>query len=260
MADNPDVYHVEYSHFGGRDDLAAAFRQGLHAVPHVPSGDCATDHTAQSAYTIAGHRAGRVACFRTTQIGPTKEQPNAKVQAIVSGRSYIQWSDDRVLIYAVAYRNDLGDLPMYQWWVSTPGPVESGSILVPKDAQPLHAGNPNHFPAFPTGTYVKTIKNNLYPGRWKQIITGSDTQGQYKTIGSISEIGYWALGKGDEFIIWTPYGPCAAVGFGVYRFHLKEPSPGHIYASFHFISDACGYSGPPNGTYWSQGLPYRRVG
>ena len=84
MLGNPGVYHVEYSHFGGRDDLAAAFQQGLHAVPHVPSGDCATDHTAQGAYTIAGHRAGRVACFRTTQIGPTKEQPNAKVQAIVS--------------------------------------------------------------------------------------------------------------------------------------------------------------------------------
>jgi adenylate/guanylate cyclase family protein len=258
MLDNPDVYHVEYSHFGSSDDLAAAFQQGLHGVPRVPTGDCATDHTARGVYTISGQRAGQVACFRTTQNGPTKEKPNG-LKAIASSRSYMEWSDDRVLVYAVAYRNDLGDLPMYQWWVSSAGPVESGSVLLPKDTRPLHASTPDHFPGFATGTYVKTIKNNLDPGRWKQIITGSAMQGQYKTVGPFSEDGYWALGKRDEFDIWTPYGPCANVGFGVYQFHLREPTPGHIFASFHFISDACGYTGPPNGTEWSHGPPYRRV-
>jgi hypothetical protein len=228
MQGNPLVVHVQYSQFFNSDDMNAAFDEGLHAVSVSP-GDCSTDHEARGSYSIGGRKSGQVACFQS------------------SDGSYIDWTDNRVLVYTSAYRTDLADEDLDVWWASAPGPVPPGSPFIGKDA-------PTFFPRVFNGTYTKTISNGPKAGSWKEVLNS----GRYATFvdGTLEERGFYGLGKDHQWVIWAPTGPCAGVGFGVYRWrYLPNPSPGRIFLEFDFIRDACG--GPP--TEWSGGPPWLKV-
>jgi TolB protein len=43
-------------------------------------------------------------------------------------QSHLEWTDDNTSIYAHAVRNDLGDLSLYEWWLTSAGPVPPGDV------------------------------------------------------------------------------------------------------------------------------------
>jgi hypothetical protein len=122
----PEV-EVLYELFPTQDDMNAAFQQSVNSR-QAPHGDCATDTTAVSRYTIGGDRAGRVLCYTAEQVG------GFGTPAVTPHQSHIEWTDENVSIYAHAVRKDLADLSLYQWWLSSSGPVPAGDgVTVEKD-------------------------------------------------------------------------------------------------------------------------------
>jgi len=111
---------------------------------------------------------------------------------------------------------------------------------------------------------VKNIRNapdQSREGRWRVRLTGQDTEGRYATFtsGLFVERGFWALGKGSEFFIWAPTGPCAGVGYGEFHWSLARPDPsGPIFLKFDYIRDACNVSGT-KGTEWTFGPDFERI-
>ena len=104
-----DELQVLYELFPTQADMNAAL-QGSVNSRQAPNGECATDRLAVNRYTIGGQRAGRVLCYTITGEG---------------GQSHIEWTDENSSIYAHAVRKDLGDLSLYEWWLSSSGPVAS---------------------------------------------------------------------------------------------------------------------------------------
>ena len=126
---------VLYELFATRDAMDAAFQINANTTG-APAGDCSAEHKAVSPYTIDGERAGRVLCY-------TVEPGEFGVAAGERDRSHIEWTQENGLIYAHAVRNDLGDLSLYEWWLSSAGPiVPAGSDpeLSTKDA-PASSGS-----------------------------------------------------------------------------------------------------------------------
>ncbi len=106
---------VLYELFATRDAMDAAFQINANTTG-VPGGDCSAEHEAMSPYTIGGERAGRVLCYTAA----------ASEFDVLSGepdRSHIEWTQENGLIYAHAVRNDLGDLSLYEWWLTSAGPI-----------------------------------------------------------------------------------------------------------------------------------------
>jgi serine/threonine-protein kinase len=94
-----------YELFGSRDRLNVAFGNRANRAGTF-GGDCATDHEAQNPYTVSGEGRGRVMCHRT------------------DGKSMIAWTDENLLVLGQAIRDDLGDLSLYEWWI-TAGPIDA---------------------------------------------------------------------------------------------------------------------------------------
>jgi hypothetical protein len=46
-------------------------------------------------------------------------------------QSHIEWTDENASIYAHAIRNDLGDLSLYEWWLTSSGPRVPAEDSVP---------------------------------------------------------------------------------------------------------------------------------
>jgi hypothetical protein len=72
------------------------------------SGDCKKDQVAESTYTREKNTVGHLVCYRE------------------GGKSYILWTYDKLAIAGAAYRNDLNDATLYQWW-TTAGPLDPGA-------------------------------------------------------------------------------------------------------------------------------------
>ena len=107
-----DDVEVLYEQFPTQDLMNAAFQQNANGTS-APEGECATEHLAVSSYTVGGEPAGRVLCYTVS------------VDRV--DRSHIEWTDENATIYAHAVRDDLGDLSLYEWWLSSAGPtVPSG--------------------------------------------------------------------------------------------------------------------------------------
>ena len=101
---------VLYQLFPSRDEMDEAFQTRAN-TNEAPEGECATDHLAVTSYSIGGEPAGRVLCY-TLVIDDTET-------------SHIQWTDENSAIFAHAIRNDQADLTLYEWWLSSSGPVAS---------------------------------------------------------------------------------------------------------------------------------------
>jgi predicted Ser/Thr protein kinase len=95
---------VTYSLFDSATAMDDWFNQSIGVVQAFP-GDCAIDHKAEGTYTIDLVQAGRVLCY--TQ----------------AGASYIEWTDEGLLIYGAASREDLSDQDLYVWWADEAGPL-----------------------------------------------------------------------------------------------------------------------------------------
>jgi DNA-binding SARP family transcriptional activator/tRNA A-37 threonylcarbamoyl transferase component Bud32 len=110
---------VLYELFPNRDLMNAAFQINAN-INRAPDGECATDPLAVTPYTIDGESAGRVLCYTMalsegpSQFGGPKKQT-----------SHLEWTDENSAIYAHAIRNDLGDLTLYEWWLTSSGPLTS---------------------------------------------------------------------------------------------------------------------------------------
>jgi TolB protein len=118
-----------YELFGSRDRMDVAFGNRANQAGTF-GGDCATDHEAQNPYTVGGEGRGRVMCFRT------------------DGESTIAWTDENLLVLGQAIRDDLGDLSLYEWWI-TAGPTDP-------DTAPEKDGG-SAAAAFPQTTVVSDV-------------------------------------------------------------------------------------------------------
>jgi serine/threonine protein kinase/DNA-binding SARP family transcriptional activator len=125
---------VLYELFPTRDLMDAAF-QGNANSQQAPSGECAKDRLAVTRYTIEGEPAGRVLCY----IIERSDEPDLLGSGGLPDQAHIEWTDQNSLIYAHAVRNDLGDLALYEWWLSSSGPVPTGSETAAKDRPPAAA-------------------------------------------------------------------------------------------------------------------------
>jgi hypothetical protein len=77
------------------------------SIPHG-SGNCKKDQVAEGTYTREGNAAGHLVCYRD------------------GGKSYTLWTNDKLTIAGAAYRNDLNDATLYQWWTNA-GPLDPGT-------------------------------------------------------------------------------------------------------------------------------------
>jgi serine/threonine protein kinase/DNA-binding SARP family transcriptional activator len=101
---------VLYELFPTQSDMNNAIQAGVNSH-QAPKGQCATETLAVTPYTIGGSRAGRVLCYT--------------LKRDEGDESHIEWTYEDSSIYAHAVRNDLADLSLYDWWLSTSGPVAS---------------------------------------------------------------------------------------------------------------------------------------
>ena len=115
-----------YELFQTRDEMNAAFEVNA-SNKQAPDGECAIDHLAVTPYSIEGENAGRVLCYTVERGSFTRESPD---------QSHIEWTDENASIYAHAIRNDLGDLSLYEWWLTSSGPVLPTEGAVPKKDPP----------------------------------------------------------------------------------------------------------------------------
>jgi tRNA A-37 threonylcarbamoyl transferase component Bud32 len=137
---------VLYELFPTRDLMDKAFQVNVNNRT-ATQGECATDHQAVSPYSIGGEPAGRVLCYTV------EPETNAAGVAPQPDRSHIEWTDDNSSIYAHAVRNDLGDLSLYDWWLSASGPViSSGDATATEKDAPSSLG-----PQLRDGSYVISL-------------------------------------------------------------------------------------------------------
>ena len=112
---------VLYQLFQTRDEMDEALQVNVNNK-RAPDGDCATDTLAVGAYTVGNEPSGRVLCYTVER----NQQPGIFGSGNLPDQSHIEWTDDNASIYAHALRNDLGDLSLYEWWVTSSGPNVPG--------------------------------------------------------------------------------------------------------------------------------------
>jgi len=131
---------VLYRLFPDRDAMDAALQVNAN-IRGATGGECATDRVALTPYTIDGLPAGRVLCYRSKAgffFG--------------TARSDIEWTDERLLVYAHAVRGDGADLSLYEWWLGSAGPqIPTGDPRSVKD-RPADAA-----PVLPEGSYLLSL-------------------------------------------------------------------------------------------------------
>jgi serine/threonine-protein kinase len=118
---------VLYELFQTRDEMDAAFQINANNT-RAPDGECAIEPLAVGPYSIGGDPAGTVLCY-TVGVGAARQATGEPA------RSHIEWTDENTSIYAHAVRNDLADLSLYEWWLSSAGPVPAaeGDAALAKD-------------------------------------------------------------------------------------------------------------------------------
>jgi DNA-binding SARP family transcriptional activator/Tol biopolymer transport system component/tRNA A-37 threonylcarbamoyl transferase component Bud32 len=145
---------VLYQLFPTRDAMNGAFEGNVNNK-QAPSGDCSTDHLAVDTYTIGGRRAGRILCYTIALHGGFLDKTDTTEQ------SRIEWTDENASIYGQAVRNDPSDLSLYDWWLTSSGPVLPGDDAAQaKDRPPGLAGF-----RVQDGSYLITPRTcGIFPG------------------------------------------------------------------------------------------------
>ncbi len=124
---------VLYQLFQTRDEMDEALQVNVNNK-RAPDGDCATQTLAVGPYTVGNEPSGRVLCYTIER----NSQPGIFGSGNAPNQSHIEWTDDNTSIYAHALRNDLGDLSLYEWWITSSGPIVPGAGDAPteKDRPP----------------------------------------------------------------------------------------------------------------------------
>jgi serine/threonine protein kinase len=193
---------VLYELFPTRELMDAAFQNGVNSRV-APEGECATDRLAVTPYTVGGARVGRVLCYTV------KHAPYDSSALQPADQSHIEWTDENALIYAHAVRNDLGDLTLYDWWLTSAGPVvpmADGQSPTEKDRPATAAGPPPR-----DGTYLvlppegcaefpgATCSLHLEAGSYQFVFTGD---------ASAAEAGQILIEKPDTVVFAPRTGFC----------------------------------------------------
>jgi serine/threonine-protein kinase len=152
-----------YELFGSRDQMNVSFGNRVNEADTY-GGDCATDHEAQNAYTVGGDERGRVMCHRG------------------ASASTIAWTDENLLVLGHAIRGDLGDLSLYQWWLTagptdedTPGEKDGGGAAVefPQGTFLAHVTDEQELREMGiSGQLSATVGILLADGTYRSIING----------------------------------------------------------------------------------------
>jgi serine/threonine protein kinase/DNA-binding SARP family transcriptional activator len=209
---------VLYELFQTRDEMDSAFEVNMNNK-QAPKGECATEHLAVTEYTIDSKPAGRVLCY-TVKRGPfTRQLPD---------QSHIEWTDENASIYAHAIRNDLGDLSLYEWWLSSAGPLVSSDEGTPEKDRPAAVAGPR----LRDGTYLLSLTHAeaaAAGGSSNAIRLNEDTY-QYVIDGDVPEEGRTYLQKPNA-IVFAPLrcpeessGASAALEPVVYGWSVKGDS------------------------------------
>jgi DNA-binding SARP family transcriptional activator/tRNA A-37 threonylcarbamoyl transferase component Bud32 len=218
---------VRYELFPTVSAMDAGF-DGTVSSLEAPAGDCAVDHEATGAYSVAGMQAGRVLCYE------------------ISERSNIEWTTPGLLVHAHAIRPDLGDLSLYEWWASSAGPVDP-TVESPQLSKDLATELPDP----PQGLFLTNITDaeadtprlrfnvsklepatGSWAGTWALRLRGEDYALQLD--GNAIEEGTFAFSKGPGLVFDAITGACADDTPADYRFTstadgtswVNAPSPG----------------------------------
>jgi len=227
---------VLYQLFPDRDAMDAALQVNAN-VRGATGGECASDRVALTPYAIEGLPAGRVLCYRSTA-GFFSE----------IARSDIEWTDERLLVYAHAVRDDTADLSLYEWWLASAGPQ------IPTGAPATHKDRPSQgAPRAPEGSYllsltaqevresglasISGIKGVItgttgWSGTWAIRVGGGEYELQHE--GEPVESGEIALQKPSTIVFVPRAGDC------LFRFATPRPT-------------GYGWSLSDGGVVWEQG-------
>lgn len=94
-----------YNQFANVFDMRSAYElERQQEVGITDSGNCEFDRVAESSYSDAEGQDGRLMCY------------------LKEGRSWIEWTSERLGIYTYAYRNDESDAALFRWWQDFGGP------------------------------------------------------------------------------------------------------------------------------------------
>ena len=144
-------------------------------------------HLAVGSYTIGGEPAGRVLCYTVTRSG--------RFSSALPAQSHIEWTDENASIYAHAIRNDLGDLSLYEWWLTSSGP-----LLPSEDAVRAKDPPPGLAPSLlQDGTYLVAPKKGcLTPGSTCALhVDGTDVLGCARRRAGTERDGYPPAGEAE---------------------------------------------------------------
>jgi hypothetical protein len=210
---------VLYELFQTRDEMNDAFQVNVNNKS-APEGECATDHVAVGRYTIDGEPAGRVLCYTVV---------HGRFFAELPDQSHLEWTDDNSSIYAHAIRNDLGDLNLYDWWLTSSGPVPPSEARIPqKDPSLEMAGARLHDgiylvapPRGCAGFAGVTCALDLNGDSYRIVLTNSPAE--------TAETGDLLLRKPDAIVFSPTTGYC---------FDGKNPSP----ATYRWSGDGSSFS------------------
>jgi DNA-binding SARP family transcriptional activator/tRNA A-37 threonylcarbamoyl transferase component Bud32 len=123
----PDL-EVLYQLFQTRDEMDEALQVNVNNK-QAQEGECATETVAVGPYTVGNEPAGQVLCYTIER----NSQPGIFGSGNAPDQSHIEWTDENTSIYAHAVRNDLGDLSLYEWWVTSSGPIVPGGSDAPTE-------------------------------------------------------------------------------------------------------------------------------
>jgi serine/threonine-protein kinase len=199
---------VLYELFPTRNEMDAAF-EGHANSTQAPEGECATKRIAVTPYSVGGEPSGRVLCYTLVRGAFSRDLPD---------QSHIAWTDENGLIYAHAVRNDLSDLTLYEWWLSSSGPTLSaaGDLRAPVKDPPVALG-----PRLRDGSYLLSVSKSEARRAGNATLEGTygvhiDSDAYTFAIdGSVYEVGKILLQKPNIVVFDPETGACNSGTAGV---------------------------------------------
>jgi serine/threonine-protein kinase len=195
---------VTYSLFETVASMDDWFDQSV-GTRQLPDGDCQVDRKAVGPYSIRDVGAGRVLCYQE------------------GGDSFLEWTDERVLVYSLASRADLGDVDLVLWWAGFGGPDEAESALKDIEQPPL----------ITDGTYAMSITRDevtiesgilsRWVGRWTLRLDGGTYQFGAPDP-TWNDRGYYVYSKGQGVVFYVEnVTPCVGKA-AIYQWRLERNS------------------------------------
>lgn len=195
---------VTYSLFETVASMDDWFDQSV-GTRQLPDGGCQVDRKAVGPYSIRGVGAGRVLCYQE------------------GGNSFLEWTDERVLVYSVASRADLGEVDLLLWWAEFGGPDEAETALKDIERPQL----------ITDGTYTMSITRDevtiesgilsRWVGRWNLRLDGGTYE--FSAPDPVwNDRGYYVYSKSQGVVFYVEnVTPCVGKA-AIYQWRLEKDS------------------------------------